>query len=273
VAVDASGNVFVSGQTDSTDFPTAGNIQGGLAGATDAFVTKLSASGAALVYSTYVGGASAETGAGVATDAAGAAFVTGTTQSTDFPVHQPLQATCGGCAAPQFTADAFVVKVNAAGTAFDFATYLGGRSEDRGNGIAVDAAGNAYVTGYTNSTDFPTTAGAFQATCRCTVGKTQNLFVAKIGEPPVVVTPPRVDRVTKLARPFRLQITGALFAPGVRVFIGSDAEPWPMVELGGDTLLTLGSGRTLKTRFPKGVAVPIRVVNPDGGEAVSSFAR
>src|SRR5881396_2470743 len=116
-----------------------------------------------LVYSTYLGGSSSDDGYGIAVDAAGAAYVTGTTGSADFTA---------GCTAPctglngtlSGRSDVFVTKINAAGTALVYSTYLGGSGYESGNGIAVDAAGAAYVTGTTSSTDFPTTPGAIQTT-------------------------------------------------------------------------------------------------------------
>jgi hypothetical protein len=105
-----------------------------------------------LIYSTYLGGSGHDGGRSIAVDAAGNAYVTGPTGSTDFPTVHPLQPALNGCC------DAFVAKLNAAGSALVYSTYLGGSGNDYGAGIAVDAAGNAYVTGGGDSTDFPTTA-------------------------------------------------------------------------------------------------------------------
>ena len=167
IAVDAAGNAYVTGETQSTNFPTTpGAFQptfGG--GSADAFVTKLDATGSSLVYSTYLGGsggegspAGAPGSSGIAVDAAGNAYVTGETRSTNFPTTPgALQPTFGGG-----SADAFVTKLNPTGSALVYSTYLGGSSDDSGAAIAVDASGNAYVTGSTQSSDFPTTVGAFQ---------------------------------------------------------------------------------------------------------------
>src|SRR5881628_2892634 len=150
IAVDAAGSAYVTGDTFSTNFPTASPLQAAnLGGPDDAFVTKLNAAGSALVYSTYLGGSGPDQGDGIAVDAAGNAYVTGGTGSTNFPTASPLQALNG-------PTDAFVTKLNAAGSALLYSTYLGGSSLDIGNGIAVDAAGNAHVTGFTNSSNFPT---------------------------------------------------------------------------------------------------------------------
>jgi plastocyanin len=150
IAVDASGNAYVTGRTYSTNFPTASPLQAAYGGATDAFVAKLNAAGSALVYSTYLGGTNTDEAYGIAVDASGSACVTGWTQSTNFPTANPLQS------APSGGEDAFVAKLNAAGSALVYSTYLGGSGYEFGQGIAVDASGNAYVTGLTNSTNFPT---------------------------------------------------------------------------------------------------------------------
>ncbi|MBC8446456.1 MAG: SBBP repeat-containing protein, partial [Chloroflexi bacterium] len=155
IAVDTDGNAYVTGPTGSDDFPvTAGVFQTGLAGPADVFVTKLNAGGSALVYSTYLGGSTTggvETGFGIAVDAAGSAYVTGETQSDDFPTTAgSFQPTRGGFR------DAFVTKLNADGSALDYSSFLGGSNVEHGAAIAVDAEGNAYATGWTASTDFPT---------------------------------------------------------------------------------------------------------------------
>jgi hypothetical protein len=150
IAVDTAGNAYITGATSSTNFPTADPLQPTLGGRQDAFVMKLSASGTALVYSTYLGGSDSDVGNGIAVDAAGSAYVTGWTFSTDFPTADPLQPASGG------DIDVFVAKLNAEGSALVYSTYLGGYCLDGGQGIAVDAAGNAYVTGRTCSSDFPT---------------------------------------------------------------------------------------------------------------------
>lgn len=152
IAVDSAGNAYVTGDTRSTDFPLANPVQPKLGGAADVFITKLSPDGARLLYSTYLGGSGGERGQGIAVDATGNAYVTGYTNSTDFPTLNALQPTFGGG-----NADAFVVKVNATGSLV-YSTYLGGGNDrpDIGTAIAADDAGSAYVTGFTNSRDFPT---------------------------------------------------------------------------------------------------------------------
>jgi uncharacterized repeat protein (TIGR01451 family) len=111
-----------------------------------------------IVYSSFLGGANSEQGLGIAVDAQGSAYLTGSTFSTDFPLSGAFQATLGGSG----SSDAFVVKLNPAGTALAYATYLGGSSTDVGNAISVDAQGSAYVVGSTFSNNFPLSVGAFQ---------------------------------------------------------------------------------------------------------------
>ena len=142
IALDATGAAYVTGRTYSTNFPIQQAYQGTNAGYHDVFVTKLSPAGNALEYSTYLGGSDLEEGYGIAVDAAGAAYVTGWTNSENFPTHQAYKGTIGS------GYDAFVSKLSPAGNALEYSTYLGG-SGARGHGIAVDANGSAYITGYT----------------------------------------------------------------------------------------------------------------------------
>src|SRR5438876_1186267 len=189
IAVDESGDAYVTGQIDSTNFPTTpGAFQATSMGGGDAFVTKLNDTGSGLVYSTYLGGSGSDVGRGIAVDTAGSAYVAGFTGSTNFPTSLgAFQTTYGGG-----TVDAFVAKVNLLGSGLVYSTYLGGSDFDASGGIAVDAAGNAYVTGGTSSTNFPTTTGAFQTAFG---GGPEDAFVAKITEGPV---PPgqTMERVT-----------------------------------------------------------------------------
>ena len=131
-------------------------LQTTFGGLVDAFVSKLNSCGSALIYSTYLGGGGFDLGGGIAVDSSGNAYVTGSTQSSDFPTTAgALQTTLAG---GDF--DAFVSKLNSTGSALVYSTYLCGSSSDGGDGIALDSSGNAYVTGSTQSCDFPTTAAA-----------------------------------------------------------------------------------------------------------------
>jgi len=158
IAVGADGSVYVSGETSSENFPTEDPIQPAKDNAIDAFVTKLSADGSALIYSTYLGGGSNDAAYAIAVDADGNAYVTGPA-SDDFPTTPgAFQTEYGG------NLDAFVAKLNPAGDALVYSTFLGGGGYDQTWGIAVDGDGSAYVTGSTEKpgNDFPVTPGAFQ---------------------------------------------------------------------------------------------------------------
>lgn len=158
IAVDALQNVYVAGFTSSPTFPTAGALQRNFGGGEDAFVAKLNAQGTALLYSTYLGGTRVDNARDIAVDALGSVYLTGYTLSTDFPRANALQTTYGG------NGDAFITKLNPQGSALIYSTYLGGAGEENigliidgitVGAIAVDALGNAYVTGKTTSANFP----------------------------------------------------------------------------------------------------------------------
>ena len=165
IAVDPYGEACITGWTNSTNFPTTPWAVQTNHGEDyyDAFVVKLSARGSEFVYSTYLGGRNYDTGYGIAVDADGNAYITGTTQSNNFPIssssfqptftqHDPLETR------------AFITKLNPSGSALIYSTYLGGSgTSNSASSIAVDAMGQAYITGRTNSTDFPVTSGAFQS--------------------------------------------------------------------------------------------------------------
>ena len=148
IAVDSSGNAYVTGYTTSSNFPTLNAYQFALAGTTNAFAFKLSSTGN-LLYSTYMGGGGADEGYGIAVDSSGNAYVTGTTTSSSFPAIHAYQYTLVG------TSSAFLFEISSTGTVL-YSTYMGGSCTDYGQSVAVDNSGNAYVTGYTTSSNFPT---------------------------------------------------------------------------------------------------------------------
>jgi uncharacterized protein (TIGR03437 family) len=150
IAADSTGNGYVTGETDSPDFPMVNALQASPGGGLDAFVTKLNPEGSALVYSTYLGGRTSEEAFGIAVDSAGSAYVTGAGASVGFPLVGPVQS-CGDY-------DAFVSKVNPQGSGLVYSTCLGGSGEEAGRGLRVDATGNLHVAGTTDSHDFPDTA-------------------------------------------------------------------------------------------------------------------
>ncbi len=181
IAVDAGGNAYIVGYSDSTNFPiTAGAFQNTIAGF-NAFVTKLNPTGTALVYSTFLGGTIADPGttlggpvnegSAIALDGGGNAYVTGFTGTTNYPTTPgAFQSAVGG------DYDAFVTKLNPTGSALVYSSYLGGSQNDEGTGIAVDAGGNAYVEGDVSSPNFPTTSGAYETVAPPLSG----LFITKV---------------------------------------------------------------------------------------------
>lgn len=169
VAVDPLGNVYVTGWTESMDFPLANPSQGTLMGVRDAFVSKLDATGSTLIYSTYLGGDDVDEALSIAADASGSATVVGETASTDFPTVRPLQPAFGGG-----NSDGFIVKLAPAGSVI-YSTYIGGNGDESVNGIALDNSGYAFITGPTSSSNFPVT-GALQPVLR----GFQNAFIGKL---------------------------------------------------------------------------------------------
>lgn len=173
-AADGAGNVFVAGYTTSTNFPSSGGFDTSLGGTQDAFVTRVSSSGT-LLWSSFLGGSAPEQLYGVVADPSGAALLSGSTESPDFPTTSGLDTVMDG------THDAYVTKVSPSGTVV-WSTFLGGSAGDEGRGVALDSAGNALVTGTTSSADFPT-PGGFDTT----LGHVADAFVAKLNAAGVLV--------------------------------------------------------------------------------------
>jgi hypothetical protein len=192
IAVDAAGNAYLTGWTFSKDFPvTLGAFQPSNRGLQNAFVTKLNSDGTALLYSTYLGGTNeggnilpGDQGRGIAVDSQGNAYVTGSACSADFPV-TPLAFQSsfkgGGGGLGPFYCNAFLSKLNPGlpgPLSLVYSTYFGGSGGDSGQGIAVDNTGNVYLAGWTGSTDFPVTPGAFQMSNKAP--RESNAFVSKL---------------------------------------------------------------------------------------------
>jgi aldose sugar dehydrogenase len=178
IAIDSSGNnIYLTGQTSSNNFPVLAPVQPAFGGSFDAFIAKFSSSGTK-IYATYLGGTGDDRGTGIAVNSAGAVYVTGFTSSTNFPTVTPLQiSNAGGF-------DAFVAKLNPAGSAFLYSTYLGGSANESNtstgtstNPIALGSAGDAYITGFTSSTNFPTATPLQSAKAAG-----QDAFVARIAD-------------------------------------------------------------------------------------------
>jgi hypothetical protein len=170
IAVDSTGAAYVVGETTSATFPTLSAAQATGGGSLDVFVTKLNPAGNALVYSTYLGGSADDAGLSIALDAANNAYITGYTQSSNFPTQSAANAALAG------GTDGFIAKLGPNGDTLIFSTYLGGSGEDRGVSIAADSTG-AYVAGNTSSANFPTASGLFGSYR----GGTRDGFIVKVG--------------------------------------------------------------------------------------------
>jgi uncharacterized protein (TIGR03437 family) len=217
IAIDGAGNSYVTGETASANFPVQSAFQSAKGSfGSDAFVTKINPSGTALVYSTYLGGNSTDFAQKIAVDAAGSAYVTGGTISSDFPRRNPLQAAYAG---GQY--DAFVSKLNPAGSALEYSTYLGGVDSEIAAGIAVDASGNVCIAGSTLSPNFPV-KDAVQSQPR---GSTE-VFVTKLNANGSMIVFStflgglRPDNATAIA----LDANGSAYVTGV-----TDSSDWPVV--------------------------------------------
>jgi hypothetical protein len=196
ISMDTNGFIYVAGETFSTQFSTLGayqtNYHGGIY-AGDAFVAKFDNLGTNLIYLTYLGGSGNDRATSIAVDNSGNAYVTGYTDSTDFPATGipglPSSTNISGTPTPglnnAYPIDAFVAELNSGGSNLVYSAYLGGSGMDGGNGIAVDSSNNVYVTGFTCSTNFPTTANALQKHLACPSSPysylNANSFIAKIG--------------------------------------------------------------------------------------------
>ena len=161
IDVDKDGNIYVTGMTTSTDFPfTNSAVQTRQAGVADAFVVKINPNlqgPESIVYVTYLGGSASDMGLGIAVDKNGAAYVTGRTNSPDFP-------TTSGSAQPSTRGggEAFIAKLSPDGSRIEYSTFIGGSGSEYAYGIDLDENGNAYIAGTTDSPDFPATLNAFQ---------------------------------------------------------------------------------------------------------------
>lgn len=170
VAVDKMGNAYVTGLTRSADFPLQSPYDGSFGGQWDVYVSKMSASGNELLYSTFLGGISDEWSMAIAVGSSGNAYITGRANNSDFPLQNPYDGSYNG------RTDVFISVLSPSGNSLLFSTFLGGSGYDEGRGIAVDSLGNAFVTGWTQSTDFPVQNpydGSFN-------GGSYDVFVSKI---------------------------------------------------------------------------------------------
>ncbi len=189
ISRDQAGNVYLLGRTHSPNFPTVAPLKSTLSGTADLFVGKLNRTGSAILYSTYLGGSSFELAGDLKVDAQGNAYITGGTESADFPTVnaiQPVLNPGGPCKvfiSPDPLADVIIAKLNASGSSLVYSTFIGGSCIDRGTAIDIDSSGNAYVAGWTISDNFPSTPGAFQTdlTPYSSSGRHLDAFILKIG--------------------------------------------------------------------------------------------
>ncbi|MCI0489287.1 MAG: SBBP repeat-containing protein, partial [Blastocatellia bacterium] len=242
IAVDSAGGAYVTGDTDSTDFPVANPVQQSIGGSADAFVTKISPSGAALTYSTLFGGSGIDGGTAIAVDSSGNAYVTGFTASTNLPLVAPLQQSFGGGGY-----DSFIAKLNPNGSALDYSTYLGGSGIDSGFDIATDTRGSAYVMGVTGSTDLPT-ANPFQQSYG---GGVADLFITKIGSGPVIT-----DVTIKKGK--HLIVSGSEFERGAVILLNGEEQKTKFKSA------TSLKGKKVALKIAPGAMVRLQVRNPDG---------
>jgi YVTN family beta-propeller protein len=178
IAVDSSGQAYVVGDAWSVDFPTTpGAFDTGFDGNNDVFLAKLSPAGDSLVYATLIGGSGVEFSAGMDIDEFGSAYAAGYTVSGDFPttIEGGVDQTCPGCPPPVSNTETFVIKLSPSGAALTYGVLIGGGGLDNAYGMALDGAGNVYVTGNTGSPNFPMTLGAFDTT-----NGTGDMFIFKL---------------------------------------------------------------------------------------------
>jgi hypothetical protein len=210
IALDGLGNIYVTGNTSSSNFPVLNPLQSGNGGGQDAFLSELNNSGTALLFGSYLGGSGTDASNALAVTRTGDVLVAGSTSSSNFPVVNALQATLAG------TTNAFLARVAAGGTAVLSATYWGGMANDRATGLALDTAGMAYLVGAATSSNFPTSAGAYQAS----YGGGSDAFVSKLsafGLP--ALTPPDLIGGTPADEDLVSTATGATGGnPGGSVF-------------------------------------------------------
>lgn len=248
IAVDSSGNVYVTGATLSATFPVVNSYQSNLEGLCDAFVAKLSSTGDSLLYSTYLGGGTGgyllwvgfEEGNGIAVDSSGNAYITGYTTSTDFPVIDSFQSSHNGG-----FSDAFVTKISPTGDSLVYSSFLGGSDEEEGYAIALDSSNATYVTGFTYSINFPT-SNPFAST----IQGGGDSFVTKLVGSPTVNTL-TVSNITLSSAESGGNITNSGGSAIIARGVCWSTSPNPTLS---DSFTTDGSGTGTYTSFITGLA-------------------
>jgi len=278
VAVDAEGNAYVAGITQSADFPThralqsqqGGDCEDAFSNCNDAFVVKIDSVGSQLVYSTYLGGASrsltpfaaGDSASDIAVDAAGNAYVIGTTSSDDFPTVNAIQGARAG------HGDLFITSISSDGSAILYSTYFGGAGDESASGAAVDASGSVYITGIATSVGFPTTTGGFQIEF---AGSFQTFALARDGFiVRIAAEIPRIISASVVRK--KLFVSGENFEPGAELFINGEKQKKTFNDATNPARLLVAKKSGKKA--PRGQAVTLEVRNPSGiRSAPFSFVR
>jgi hypothetical protein len=243
--LDSAGNAYVAGSTSSANFPVANALQSTRRGVTDGFVSKFTATGS-LIYSTYFGGSASESIADMEVEPDGTVYYVGFTNSSDLPTVDAIQGTLAGAR------DAFVVKLNPAGTILLFSTYLGGAADDFPEAVTIVNRGGVYIVGETASTDFKV-SNAFQSAYG---GGGFDGFVTKLKD----VQPPQIDSAFIEGK--RLIIDGKGFENGAALLLDGEKQRKTFNDEvnPGSRLVARKSGK----RIQPGQSVTLQVQNPDG---------
>jgi len=271
IAVDASGSVYVGGVSNSSDFPTVNAFQSKNKSGSTGVVAKITVGGASLIYSTYLGGSGYDQVMAIAADSSGRAYVTGFTESPDFPIKNALQSTYKNKVAGN--GSAFVTQFSASGTSLGFSTYLGGSGGEYGSGIALDGASNIYLAGWTASYDLPT-INALQSTNRTialpgnsSVSWAGTGFVSKLvaGGASLAYSTYLGGSLADAAHVITVDAAGNAYVAGWTA--SSDFPTQNAVQAGNHTQSSANSGKDLLTLSGTGFAAEI---NPQGSALVYS---
>ena len=246
IAIDPSGNAYITGYTRSPNFPTLNPLQDTLKGYYDIFVSKLSPSGDTLAYSTFIGGSDYDSANSIAVDSSGNAYITGYTWSKNYPIYQPFQENYSG------SIDAFVTKLNTIENRLIYSTFIGGNGYDSSNSIAIDSSGNAYITGYTWSDNFPTynpiqiTQNGMCDAFVLKIGKTYTLSISKTGNGDGIITstPSGIDCGNKCTNEY---------SEGTTVILSAEAYPNSTFEGWGLDCSTCGNNSLCQVTVNKDI--------------------
>lgn len=262
IEVASDGTAYVAGWAGSPDFPTVNAIQSTFGGLdSDAIVLALDPSGSSVRFATFLGGSDLDDAYGLALGPSDAIIVTGITFSHDFPVANAFDDSFG-------QTDAWVARLAPDGTALVYSSFLGGSDIDVGMAIArAPSVSASVVVGVTFSSNFPV-----ESAIQSVYGGDGDAFLTVI---PDVAAAPEVTAIkpSPSGKPFKLTLTGSHFQNGLRVYIGGSGESWANTAVKSGEKVLLKGGNALRTLFPKGQSVSIRLVNPDTGETTTTFTR